>query len=359
MLADRYGRKRVLFIVTGVWGIWTALAGLSQNFTQLLILYGIGAIGTVASEPISNGLLADLFDDEERGKAYGAIRSIGTLAGLVITPAIGRLSGIENGWRYGLYIMGGMSILSGLMILFLVKEPKRQTALDAADVGRFKLSDAVILFKIPTILLLAINLLFVTSLVLLAFFVVYFVDVRGFTNPTAVLLYTTFLAGFGISSFLGGFLGDQFDKRFGPRGRVMLMQLYLLAFALMSYVALQIDWGQGVAVYVIIFLFGLIGSIGFSGCVLPMVSVVAPPQMAATAFAVLFSFVQGLISAVLSLGLGYLAQTFGLQNVMFWMVTVPYAVNAVFWFAFYRAYPRDVAAQQARSAALASARVSA
>src|SRR5687768_12841926 len=26
MLADRYGRKRVLFIVTGVWGIWTALA---------------------------------------------------------------------------------------------------------------------------------------------------------------------------------------------------------------------------------------------------------------------------------------------------------------------------------------------
>src|SRR5688572_24409339 len=34
MLADRYGRKRILVIVTGAWGIWTALAGLSQNFTQ-------------------------------------------------------------------------------------------------------------------------------------------------------------------------------------------------------------------------------------------------------------------------------------------------------------------------------------
>ncbi len=180
---------------------------------------------------------------------------------------------------------------------------------------------------------------------LLSFFVVYFVDVRGFTNPTAVLLYTTFIAGFGSSSFVGGFLGDQFDKRFGPRGRVMLMQLYLLAFALMSYVALQIDWGQGVAVYIIVFLFGLIGLIGFSGCVLPIVSAVVPPQMSATTFAVLFSLIQGLIAAVLSLVLGRLGDTFGLQNVMFWLVTVPYAVNAVFWFTFYRAYLRDVAAQ--------------
>jgi hypothetical protein len=61
----------------------------------------------------------------------------------------------------------------------------------------------------------------------------------------------------------------------------------------------------------------------------------------------------------LSLALGYLAQTFGLQAVMFWMVTVPYALNAVFWFVFYQAYPRDVAAQQARTAARVSARVSA
>ncbi len=123
----------------------------------------------------------------------------------------------------------------------------------------------------------------------------------------------------------------------------------------MSYLTLQVDWGSGPIIYVIRFLFGLISAIGFSGSVLPMVSAVVPPQMSATAFAVLFSLIQGLISAVLSLALGYLAQTFGLQNVMLWMVTVPYAINAVFWFAFYRVYPRDVAAQQARLAAQTSA----
>src|SRR3712207_549107 len=71
MLADRYGRKRILVVVTGVWGIWTALAGLSQNFTQLLILYGIGVIGTVASEPIANGLLADLFEERSEERRVG------------------------------------------------------------------------------------------------------------------------------------------------------------------------------------------------------------------------------------------------------------------------------------------------
>jgi MFS family permease len=307
MATDRYGRKRILFVVTGVWGIWTALSGLAQNFTQLLLLYGIGVIGTVASEPIANGLLADLFEEEERGKAYGAIRSIGSLAGLIVTPLIGQLANVANGWRYGLFIMGGMSIMSGFMILFMVKEPERQTALDDADVGRFKLRDAAIIFKTPTILLLAVNLLFITSLVLFAFFVTYFVDVRGWETSQAAILYTVFFGGFAVSSMLGGFLGDWFDKRFGPRGRVMLMQLYLATFAVMSYLALQVDWGRGITLYIVLFLFGLIGSIGFSGCVLPMVSAVVPPQLSATAFAVLL-LVQGLFSALLSLGLGYMAQ---------------------------------------------------
>lgn len=355
MAADRYGRKRVLVIVTGVWGIWTALAGLSQNFTQLLILYSIGVIGTVASEPIANGLLADLFEETERGKAYGAIRSISSFAGLLLTPFIGQLANVEDGWRYGLYIMGGMSIFSGILIALMVKEPKKQTALDAGDAGRFNLRDGAVIFKTPTILLLAVNLLFITSLVLFAFLVTYFVDVRGWTTANAAILSSVFFAGFAISSFLGGYLGDKFDKRLGPKGRIVLMQLYLVAFAVMSFVALQIDWGQGIALYVVLFVFGLIGSIGFSGSVLPMVSAVVPPEMSATTFAVLFSLVQGLFSAILSLALGYLAQSFGLQNVMLWMVTVPYAINALFWFVFYRVYPRDVAAMQARNAARMSA----
>lgn len=347
MAADKWGRKKILVFVTGIWGLWTAAAGLAQNFTQLLVLYGIGVIGTVASEPIANGLLADIFPEEERGKAYGFIRFISVGGGVLLTPWIAQLAKIDDGWRMGMYVMGGLSLLSGILILIFVHEPKYRTKTDDADFGKFNWSEVAVIFKTPTMLLLAGMLPFVTSLVLFAFFVTYFVKVRGFETSQAAILNATFMAGFAISSFLGGLLGDWFDRTFGPKGRVMLMQIYLVTFAVFSFLTLQIDWGQGIAIYVVVFLFGLVGSIGFSGCVLPMVSAVVPVEVSATAFAVLFSFIQGGLSAIMSLSLGFLAEKFGLPNTMLYMVTVPYAINAVYWFLFYKYYPQDVAKESA------------
>ncbi|MDQ8705404.1 MFS transporter [Streptomyces sp. LHD-70] len=353
MAADRFGRKKVLFIVTGLWGLWTASAGLAQSYTMLLILYGIGVVGTVASEPIINGLLGDLFDDKQRGRAFGTVRGLGALIGMGLGPAIALFAKDPDGWRYGMFAMGGLSVLSGFLILLFVKEPERRTAIsDDPDVGRFRISDAVKLFKIPTIALLAGMLPLVTSLVLFTFFVTFMVDERGWEVPSAALLFSVFTGGMAISSLLGGFLGDWFFKRFGPKGRVMLMQIYLVATAAMSVVAMQIDWGKGVAVYVVMFLFGLIALIGFSACVLPMVSTVAPKQLSSTAFAVLFSLIQGGLSALMTLAMGFLGEALGLTKVMLYLVTVPYLLNAVYWFVFYKTYPKDFAKQEERTAAV-------
>ncbi len=351
IVGDKYGRKNVLVWMTGVWGLWTAAAGLAQNYTQLLILYSIGVIGTVAAEPIQNGLMVDMFEDEERGRAYGLLRSIGVIAGLLLTPAIGQLSNIQDGWRIGMYIMGGLSLISGLLLALFLKEPPRRAIAGDPDAGKFKWSDVGKIIKIPTVWFLAIQLLFITSMVFFAFMVTYLVKVRGWTTAEAAIIYTVFMAGFGISGFFGGTLGDLMEKRFGPKGRIMMMQIYLVAFALMTFLMTQIDWGHTPIFYVIVFLTGLVGSICFSGCVLPMVGSIVEPQYASTAFALLFSFIQGAITAIYLLLIGPLVKALGdLQTVMFWMVSVPYAVNAIFWFVFYGPYPKDVAKRKARMA---------
>jgi len=64
----------------------------------------------------------------------------------------------------------------------------------------------------------------------------------------------------------------------------------------------------------------------------------------------LFSFLQGMFAGVLSLAAGRLADQIGLQSLMLWMVTVPYAINAFYWTAFLRAYPRDRSAREASEA---------
>ena len=38
---------------------------------------------------------------------------------------------------------------------------------------------------------------------------------------------------------------------------------------------------------------------------------------------------QGALAAILSIFLGQLAQNFGLRPVMLWLVTIPYAINAI------------------------------
>lgn len=113
MVADRFGRKSVLFIVTGLWGLWTIGAAFAPNWPVLLVLYGVSLIGTVASEPIVNGLLGSLFSRSERGKAFGTVRSVGAALGFIITPLIGQFGNNPEGWRYAFITMGVLSVISG------------------------------------------------------------------------------------------------------------------------------------------------------------------------------------------------------------------------------------------------------
>ena len=102
--------------------------------------------------------------------------------------------------------------------------------------------------------------------------------------------------------------------------------------------------------YVMVFLMGLIFSWGFSGCVLPMVSSVCPVQLSATSFAVLFSLIQGGINVVYSLGVGVASEAIGsLPLTILLGAAIPYFLNSLYWFLFYKTYPKDVELQTQRS----------
>ena len=348
-LADRFGRKKILFIATGLWGLWTVAAGFAQDATQLFILYTIGVIGTVASEPITNGLIVDMYRSKERGRAFGILRTITVAATVIATPIVGQFANLEDGWRLGLFVMGGISVFSGILILLFVHEPQKHTPVGAIDPDamKFNFRDAVGLLRTKTILFMAVQVVFTTSLVLFAFFITYWVDDRGWTTADAAVLMSAYLLGAVVSGFVGGLLGDWFERRFGPNGRVMMMQGYLVAYAISTGLLFQIDWGTGAAVYIAVFVTGLLSSLGHPGAVLPIVGSVVHKSVVATAYALIFSFVQGLFAALFSLAFGFLADSLGLQALMFWLISVPYAINAVLWTVMYRIYPKDFAAQRA------------
>ncbi len=109
MAAYRYNRKRILVFVTGLWGLWTIAVGFSQSFSQLLVLFLIASIGSVASTPIIMSAVSDLFTDKERGEAMGIFGALSVTLAAIITPLFSQFARLEA-WRYGYYIVGGMSV---------------------------------------------------------------------------------------------------------------------------------------------------------------------------------------------------------------------------------------------------------
>ena len=76
MLADRYNRKWILVIGTGMWGLWTSVCGLTTNYWQLLAVRVIACIGLGCLYPAAFSMFADSFVPKQRGRAMGTISAV-------------------------------------------------------------------------------------------------------------------------------------------------------------------------------------------------------------------------------------------------------------------------------------------
>lgn len=350
MLADRFGRKRVLASCVLAWSVCVAITGMAHNYGQFLTLYALGVIGAAAAEPISDSLLSDFFRPQQRGRAYGILRGLLSLGVGVLMPFMGWMSAHPGGWRYGYGVIGLLQLVGGLLLVFGLKEPEvgASESVRPPTRDRFSFRDVPKLLEVPSVQLLAVNYILATSIVLLAYLPTFMTEVRGYTIQSASAIYGTMHIGAVIGAMLGGVLGDWAELRSPLKGRIQLMQLYLVVFALFTIVIFQIPRMSEPIAFVVLFCFGVVFPIGFSGCVLPMLSTVILPEMRGTGFGLLACLCQGLSLTITSLTVGALATQYGLQRMLFLSITVPYALNAIIWTRFYRIYPKDVAEMQRR-----------
>ena len=68
-LADRSNRRNIVAVSLGIWSVMTALSGMVQNYTQLLLArLGVG-LGEAGGSPPSHSMISDYFPEEQRGTA--------------------------------------------------------------------------------------------------------------------------------------------------------------------------------------------------------------------------------------------------------------------------------------------------
>ena len=110
-LSDLYGRKPLLMFGITVFLIGSALSGLSQDMTQLIIFRGIQGLGAGALFPISLAVIGDLFTPAERGKYQGLFGAVFGIA-FLIGPGLGGFLTDSFSWHWVFFVNLPIGILA-------------------------------------------------------------------------------------------------------------------------------------------------------------------------------------------------------------------------------------------------------
>lgn len=123
-LAERRNRVAIISTCIVIWSGFTALCGLAQSYTQLL-LYRIGVgIGEAGCSPPAHSLITDYFPAERRASAL-SVYSFGVPLGTMIGAVAGGFIAQTFGWRQAFIVVGLPGLLLAAVTWFIIREPTR------------------------------------------------------------------------------------------------------------------------------------------------------------------------------------------------------------------------------------------
>lgn len=353
LLADKYNRKWVLVIGTGVWGVWTAMCGLVDSFWQLMILRVIACIGLGCLYPAAFSIMGDIFGPKDRGKAMGTISAIGMFGIVAAALIFGELTNIpEIGWRIGLVGLGIMSVFSGVVIAILIKNPVRGAAepelsdvITVEDEARFSFSLEKVkeVMRSRTLWLNFIQGAFVMTTInaLTIFFVTWLVDDRGFSESEAPLFFGGIVISLAVGSLVAGIVADWADVRYPRYGRIICSQASIaITLPTLWYLFTQSQTVLQILIPSIIT--GFFIDWTRRGTQQPLAHAVTKPELRSTAMAMM-EFTQGAFASVVIILFGGFADRYGLTSTLLVLTVGFWSIALLLTTAYYFVYPKEAA----------------
>ena len=134
ILADRFGRVRVLQLTVVWFALFTFLSGFTHSFGQLFVTRALQGFGFGGEWAVGSVLVAETIEARHRGKAAGVVQSswsVGWAAAALAFWAASTLLPPDIGWR----VLFWIGILPALLIIYIrrnVREPAVYMALQAS-----------------------------------------------------------------------------------------------------------------------------------------------------------------------------------------------------------------------------------
>lgn len=229
VLADRYGRKKILVPSLILFGIAGGACFFAHEFSELLILRFLQGIGAASLGSLNVTLIGDIFSGNERGAAMGynaSMLSMGTFS----YPLIGGFLA-SIGWNFP-FVLPPLAVVVGLLVLFQLKnpEPSENTNLKEYFIATWK-----IVSQRSIIGLFSVSIL--TFIILYGPYLTYFPFLIGdhFKMPPhiiGILMSSASVATIFSSAQMGKAI-----KRFGER-KLMLLScgFYLISMIMIPFI---------------------------------------------------------------------------------------------------------------------------
>lgn len=244
-LADRSNRVTVLSLACAVWSGATLACGLAANYGQLVAARMLVGFGEAGGVPPSYAIITDTFPPGRRASAFG-IYNLGPAIGAAIGVAFGAAVAARFDWRAPFIVIGGVGIVTALLVRLLLREPER----GATDPVRTSMGKAPfwptlrMFFSNPVLLLASLGsgaTQFVTY-GLGNFSVLFLMREKGMALGEVAVWYALVLAiGMGGGMVLSGWVVDRMTRR--SRTGYATAPALSLAIAMPFYIAFL--WAPG------------------------------------------------------------------------------------------------------------------
>ena len=128
-LSELYGRSAVYNVANLSFVIWTIACALATDMNMLIGFRFLEGLAGSAVLTLGGGTLADMFVQEERGRAM-SIWASGPLIGPVIGPVAGSFLAQAKGWRWVFWLIAIAGGAGSLLMLVVLDETYAPTILD-------------------------------------------------------------------------------------------------------------------------------------------------------------------------------------------------------------------------------------
>src|SRR5947208_481188 len=121
-LGDQYGRKIVLQSAIVIFLVGSALCGLSQNMTELILFRGLQGLGAGGLIVVTIAVIGDIIPPRERGRYqgyFGGVFGVSTVLG----PLLGGFFVDNLSWRWIFYVNLPIGLIA-LAVIATVFQPR-------------------------------------------------------------------------------------------------------------------------------------------------------------------------------------------------------------------------------------------